>query len=94
MIHSIVQRLRRPPVILIHGLAASLSDWDTLLPAIASLGCRAWALDLPGHGDSQKPDDPEFYSSDSFFTVIEDWLAGSARSAPRLSWSVTRWAAT
>ena len=74
MIHSIV-RGAGPPVILIHGLAASLSDWDTLMPAIAALGCRAWALDLPGHGDSQKPEDPEFYSSGSFFTVFEDWLA-------------------
>jgi pimeloyl-ACP methyl ester carboxylesterase len=74
MIHSIV-RGAGPPAILIHGLAASLSDWDTLMPAIASLGCRAWALDLPGHGDSQKPEDPGFYSSGSFFTAFDDWLA-------------------
>ena len=45
------------------------------MPAIASLGCRAWALDLPGHGDSQKPADPGFYSSGAFFTAIEDWLS-------------------
>jgi len=74
MIHSIVQGAG-PPVILIHGLAASLRDWDTLLPAIASLGCRGWALDLPGHGDSQKPEAPEFYTSGAFFTAVEDWMA-------------------
>jgi pimeloyl-ACP methyl ester carboxylesterase len=81
MIHSIVQG-SGPPVVLIHGLAASLSEWDTLAPVIASLGCRAWALDLPGHGDSQKPDDPGFYSSDSFYTAIEDWLSGLPGGPP------------
>jgi pimeloyl-ACP methyl ester carboxylesterase len=74
MIHSIVSG-SGPPVILIHGLAASLKDWGSLMPAIASLGCRTWALDLPGHGDSQKPVDPEFYSTGAFFAAIEDWLA-------------------
>jgi len=73
MIHSVVQGAG-PPVILMHGLAASLKDWDTLMPAIASLGCRAWAIDLPGHGDSQKPADPWFYSEGPFFAAIEDWL--------------------
>ncbi len=74
MIHSI-DRGAGPPVVLIHGLATSLKDWDTLLPAIASLGCRARAFDLPGHGDSQKPEDPGFYSAGVFFTIIEDWLS-------------------
>ena len=45
------------------------------MPAIVAMGCRAWALDLPGHGDGQKPEDPGFYSSGSFFTAFDDWLA-------------------
>lgn len=73
MIHSLV-RGAGSPVILIHGLATSLHDWDTLMPAVASLGCRAWAFDLPGHGDSLKPEDPEFYSSGNLFSVVDDWL--------------------
>jgi 2-hydroxymuconate-semialdehyde hydrolase len=83
MIHSIV-RGAGPPVILVHGLAASLGDWDTLLPVIASLGCRAWALDLPGHGGSQKPEAPEFYSSGSFFTAFDDWMAGLPDRSPSI----------
>jgi pimeloyl-ACP methyl ester carboxylesterase len=81
MIHSI-DRGVGPPVILIHGLAASLKDWDTLMPAVASLGCRTWAFDLPGHGDSQKPEDPGFYSIGPFFTAIEDWLADLPDNPP------------
>ncbi len=43
------------PVVLIHGLAASLHDWDFLLPELACAGYAAYALDLLGHGDSPKP---------------------------------------
>lgn len=50
-----VQRGIGAPVILIHGLAASLHDWDDLLPELADNGYAAYALDLLGHGDSQKP---------------------------------------
>ncbi len=81
MIHSVV-RGAGPPVILIHGLAASLKDWDSLMPAIALLGCRAWAFDLPGHGDSHKPADPGFYSDNAFFTTIEDWLSNLPDQPP------------
>ncbi len=44
------------PVILVHGLAASLHDWDALLPELAAANFHAYALDLLGHGASPKPD--------------------------------------
>jgi pimeloyl-ACP methyl ester carboxylesterase len=43
------------PVILIHGMAASLHDWDELVPALVQAGYSAYALDLLGHGESNKP---------------------------------------
>lgn len=43
------------PVILVHGLAASHHDWDSLLPELAQAGFHAYALDLLGHGESPKP---------------------------------------
>ncbi len=43
------------PILLVHGLAASLHDWDLLLPELAAAGYRAYALDLLGHGESPKP---------------------------------------
>src|SRR5918911_3070909 len=42
------------PVILIHGLAASLHDWDDLIPELTRNGYAAYAPDLLGHGDSPK----------------------------------------
>ncbi len=81
MIHSIAQG-GGPPVILIHGMASSLHDWDTLLPTITAAGYRAWALDLPGHGDSQKPDDPNFYAKGGFIAAVDDWLAALPDKPP------------
>jgi pimeloyl-ACP methyl ester carboxylesterase len=44
------------PVILIHGIAASLHDWDDLIPLLSEHGYASYALDLLGHGDSPKLD--------------------------------------
>ncbi len=41
-----------PPVILIHGVAGSLRQWDTLIPVLTGSGYRTLAIDLLGHGDS------------------------------------------
>ena len=71
-----------PPVALIHGLAASLRDWDTLLPAISALGCRASALDLPGHGASSRPPDPASYTADFLFAAFSTWLCNLLDNPP------------
>ena len=63
-----------PTVILIHGLGASHYDWESLRPALALAGYRALAVDLPGHGDSTKPPDPDFYTVDNFYQVLEKWI--------------------
>ena len=42
-----------PPVVLIHGLAASSLTWSANLRALAQRH-TVYALDLPGHGDSDK----------------------------------------
>ncbi len=63
-----------PPVILLHGVAASLHDWTRLVPALASAGFSAYAPDLPGHGESDKPDDPEQYHIEVILLQITRWL--------------------
>jgi pimeloyl-ACP methyl ester carboxylesterase len=40
---------------MIHGVAASLHDWDELIPKLAQNGYASYALDLLGHGDSPRP---------------------------------------
>lgn len=42
-----------PPIVLLHGLGADLGGWMFTQPALAA-GGRTIALDLPGHGGSDK----------------------------------------
>jgi pimeloyl-ACP methyl ester carboxylesterase len=44
-----------PPVLLLHGLLSDATTWERALPALAARGLRVIALDLPGHGESAKP---------------------------------------
>jgi pimeloyl-ACP methyl ester carboxylesterase len=44
----------RPPLVLIHGLAGSIRQWDSLVPRLARR-YRVIRIDLLGHGGSDKP---------------------------------------
>jgi pimeloyl-ACP methyl ester carboxylesterase len=50
-IHYSVEGLG-PDVLMIHGLASSHRMWERPLKRLALSGFRAWALDLPGGGES------------------------------------------
>jgi pimeloyl-ACP methyl ester carboxylesterase len=63
-----------PPALLIHGIAASCYDWESLLPELAGAGYRAYALDLPGHGESPKPDDVKFYLASAIYAELHAWI--------------------
>ncbi len=62
------------PVVMVHGLAASLHDWDFLIPQLVSAGYAAYALDLLGHGDSYKPSALSEYTIERVFEHMEAWL--------------------
>ena len=49
-----------PVVLLLHGLADSLLSWYCNIYALADAGFRVIAPDLPGFGDSDKPDHLEY----------------------------------
>ena len=70
---NFVQQGNGIPVILIHGIAASLHDWDALIPELTQNGYAAYALDLLGHGDSPKPD-LQAYQADWLFEHFERWV--------------------
>src|SRR5262245_34089234 len=61
------------PVILIHGIAASLHDWDDLIPKLTQNGYASYALDLLGHGESPKPD-AHAYRADWLYEHFEHWM--------------------
>ncbi|MCA9670028.1 MAG: alpha/beta hydrolase [Myxococcales bacterium] len=44
-----------PPLLLVHGLLASTQEWEQVRPAFDSR-YRVYAIDLPGHGYSDKRD--------------------------------------
>lgn len=52
-------------VVCVHGWACSVYSFRRLMPLLARVGMRAIAIDLPGHGLSDKPDDPGLYTLDA-----------------------------
>jgi pimeloyl-ACP methyl ester carboxylesterase len=72
---------RGSPVVMIHGLAASLHDWDGLVPELAARGFAAYALDLLGHGDSPKPELP-LYRMEWLAGHFEAWIDQLALAEP------------
>jgi pimeloyl-ACP methyl ester carboxylesterase len=64
------------PVILIHGLAASLKDWDGVVPGLVSAGFQVYQVDLLGHGHSHKPSDGRRYHIYSVYSHFAKWLKG------------------
>jgi pimeloyl-ACP methyl ester carboxylesterase len=69
-----VQQGTGSPVILTHGLAASLHDWDDLLPELVASGYAGYALDLLGHGESYKPVNRSEYTVETVFEHFSAWI--------------------
>ena len=72
-----------PPVIMIHGIAASLHDWDDLIPELAKNGYASYALDLLGHGDSPKLDS-RAYQMDWLFEHFSRWMKSLHLTQPAI----------
>jgi pimeloyl-ACP methyl ester carboxylesterase len=62
------------PVLLLHGLAASLHDWDALVPELVALGYETICPDLPGHGHSYKWKDLQDYQLENVFGKLLEWI--------------------
>jgi pimeloyl-ACP methyl ester carboxylesterase len=59
-----------PPLVLLHGLASDADTWERAVAPLAAHGLRVIAIDLLGHGFSDKPD------SGYLLDVFADSLAG------------------
>jgi pimeloyl-ACP methyl ester carboxylesterase len=64
----------RPAVLLVHGWGASLYMWRDWFAPLADAGFHVIAVDLPGHGLSDKPDTSEAYRLPSLVAVIREFL--------------------
>lgn len=63
-----------PPVLLLHGWGASIYMWRAWFARLAEAGRRPIAIDLPGHGLSDKPDDDSTYRLASLVATVRDVL--------------------
>ena len=71
------------PVILIHGLAASLHDWEDLIPSLTENGYCTYAVDLLGHGDSPKLG-ARAYHMDWIFEHFSNWMKSLNLTEPAI----------
>lgn len=62
-----------PPLLLFHGLGASVITWRDNFDALAER-FKVYAIDLPGHGDTDKPD----YSYDPYDMI--DYIASLVKT--------------
>lgn len=66
-----------PTLVFLHGLGGSLSSWTNVMPAFADR-YRVAAIDLPGHGGSDKPDpDATDYSLAGLATAVGEAIAAA-----------------
>lgn len=69
-------------IILTHGLPSSHQEWHLMSQKLVSKGYQTIALDLPGHGDSLKPAEIDFYTADAFYLRFKDWIHHLNLAAP------------
>jgi pimeloyl-ACP methyl ester carboxylesterase len=78
-----IQQGEGPPIILIHGIAASHHDWQHLIPELTREGYASYALDLLGHGDSPKPAS-RAYRMDWLFEHFNGWMKSLHLTEPAI----------
>jgi pimeloyl-ACP methyl ester carboxylesterase len=73
-----------PPVLFIHGWGCSVYVFNRLLPVVADAGFRSIAVDLKGHGLSDKPVEPGEYQIDSLVEHLREILDALELGKPAL----------
>ena len=73
-----------PAVVLIHGFGCSAYTFHRTMPALAEAGFRAIAVDLKGHGLSDKPLASDEYTIDSLVEHVRDILDALGLERPAL----------
>ena len=64
-----------PTLVMLHGFTGSAAGWGSHLDTLAAYG-RVIAFDLPGHGQSDAPDDPQCYTIE----YCEQYILAALRS--------------
>ncbi|WP_420451326.1 alpha/beta fold hydrolase [Ilumatobacter sp.] len=69
-----VRRGSGPPIVLLHGLGMTAATWDACGDLLADR-FTVVAVDLPGHGDSPRPGDPQAYTRDAALADLDAVIA-------------------
>lgn len=73
-----------PPVLLVHGWGASIYMWRDWFAPLAERGFHVVALDLPGHGLSDKPSEEGRYRLAALVTVVREVIASAGLRRPHV----------
>jgi pimeloyl-ACP methyl ester carboxylesterase len=73
-----------PAVLLVHGWGASIYMWRDWFAPLAASGYRAVALDLPGHGLSDKPAEEGRYRLESLVATVREVIAVAGLRRPHV----------
>jgi len=65
---------KKPAVLLVHGFGCSTYYWRETISALTSSGYTVYAMDLLGHGQSDKPTDDVHYSTNLWAQQITDFI--------------------
>ncbi len=63
-----------PPLLFTHGFGDSGETWDAQIPAFGR-SFRTLRWDLPGHGRSERPENPDVYSRESALAHLDALVA-------------------
>jgi pimeloyl-ACP methyl ester carboxylesterase len=74
----------KPPVLLVHGWGASLYMWRDWFAPLAERGFHVVALDLPGHGLSDKPSEKGRYRLASLTAAVRETIAAIGLVRPHV----------
>ena len=74
-----------PPILLVHGWGCSVYVFRRNIPALAAAGFRAIAIDLKGHGLSDKPLAANEYTVESLVEHLREILDALGLESPALA---------
>ena len=80
-----------PVVVLVHGLGGRSEDWERLAPHLAKAGFRVYLPDLPGYGESDKPEDFSYSVKDEAAVVTGFFDALGLKQVDLGGWSMGGW---
>lgn len=80
-----------PVAVLVHGLGGRAEDWTKLAPYLAKAGYRVYLPDLPGFGESERPQNFSYSVTDQANVVIGFLDALGLKQVDLGGWSMGGW---